>query len=54
MKKTILFLLLVILAGCKCFVAGEISEERKRIYELGREADYCQKNPSRCINGVPW
>ena len=54
MKKVILFSLLLVLVSCKCFVAGEMSEERKRLYELGNEKDYCEKNPNRCIKGVPW
>ena len=54
MKKLILLSLLAVLVSCKCFVAGEMSEERKRIYELGNEKDYCKKNPTRCINDVPW
>lgn len=54
MKKAILFSLLILLAGCKCFVAGNLSEKRKHVYEVGNEQDYCEKNPDRCIKGVPW
>ena len=46
--------MLILLTACKGFVAGELSEERKRLYEAGNEADYCEKNPNKCMKGVPW
>lgn len=54
MKKCILFMLLILLCACKGIVAGEMSESRKRLYEIGNEEDYCDKNPDRCIKGVKW
>ncbi|MBQ8870543.1 MAG: hypothetical protein IJ019_04115 [Alphaproteobacteria bacterium] len=54
MKKFILFSLLLMLCACKGIVAGDLSEKRSRLYEVGNEDDYCKNNPKRCINGVPW
>ncbi len=51
MKKFILLFLLFLIG---CVVAGDFSEDRNRLHELGRDEAYCQKNPDRCVNGIPW
>ena len=45
---------LFLLSACKVFVAGEISPERKRLYERNNNQEYCDKNPERCVNNIPW
>lgn len=54
MKKFVILALLLAVCACKGIVAGDLSEKRSRLYEVGNEEDYCIKNPKRCINGVPW
>ena len=41
--------MLLALGACK---VGEFTPERHQIYDLGRPD--CEKQPERCINGVPW
>ena len=36
---------LFLLSACKGFVAGEISPERKRLYERNNNQEYCEQNP---------
>ncbi len=54
MKKIALFSLLMLLCACKGIVVGDLSEKRSRLYEVGNEKDYCDKNPDKCIKGVKW
>ncbi len=55
MTRTILLcLLLMFLTACQGFVAGDISKERKHLYEYNNNEEYCQKNPNRCVNNIPW
>ncbi len=55
MKKIVLLSMLLLLCACgKVFVAGDLSEKRKKLYEMGYEQDYCEKNPDRCVKGVQW
>lgn len=49
MKKTILIMLLVLLAGCE---VGKLDPKREKLYDMGN--DICERDPSRCIHGVPW
>ena len=49
MKKAILIALLLIISGC---TVGELKPERQKLYDMGN--DICDKDPSRCINGIPW
>jgi len=48
----ILSALLVLFALSACVEAGTISDGRRTSYE--EPADYCQKNPTKCLNGVSW
>ncbi len=55
MKKILcLCLILCSMSACKGFVAGDISEERKHLYEYNNNQEYCDKNPDRCVNNIPW
>lgn len=51
MKKIILLAVLLLNA---CVVAGEFPENRNRLHSLGQDEEYCQKNPDKCVNNVPW
>lgn len=42
------------LSACSGYVAGDISKERKRLYEYNNNQEYCDKNPNRCVNNIPW
>lgn len=44
-------LLALLLALCGCEI-GKLKPERQRLYDIGN--DICEKDPSRCIEGVPW
>lgn len=52
MKKVFLFLMMIILNAC--VVSGDFTERRNRLHELGRDDAYCQKNPDKCVDGIPW
>ena len=54
MKEFVIIALLLMISACKSIVIGELSEKRSHLYEVGNEEDYCNKNPKRCINGIPW
>jgi len=51
MKKMTLLILLFALWGC---IAGDFSEDRRRMHEVNTSADICEQNPDRCISGVTW
>ncbi len=44
----------IFLSACNGFVAGNISKERKHLYEYNNNQEYCEKNPNRCVNNIPW
>lgn len=54
MKKTVLFLLVLMICGC--VEVGKFPEHRERLHNLGTENDkaFCEQNPDRCYNGIPW
>lgn len=54
MKKLLALALLIVLCGCKCFVAGDFSKKRNHLHDMGNEKEYCAQNPDRCIKDVPW
>lgn len=47
-------MVLLLVTGCKGFTAGDFPEHRQRLHSIGNEEAYCQQNPNRCVNGVPW
>ena len=51
MKKIILILMVFVIAGC---AAGELKENRRRLYEMNSDKEICEKHPERCISGVSW
>ena len=52
MKNLILIICLLVLSSC--IKSGEFADDRNRMHEMNRDADVCEKNPSRCISGVTW
>lgn len=54
MKKIYLLILLSILCGC--VEVGNFPAKRQKLHNMnaGQEADFCEKNPDRCIEGVAW
>lgn len=43
----------VILGLCAC-EAGKVSKERQHLYDYKNNQEYCDQNPDRCVNNVPW
>ena len=54
MKKWYILLLVLILFGC--VEVGNFDAKRERLHRMGtsEEANYCEQNPDRCVNGVAW
>ncbi len=50
MKKLLIFTFVFVLFGCK---VGEFPEERNKLHEANGY-NICDKEPDRCVNGVPW
>lgn len=44
----------ILLSGCTIFEAGKVSKQRKELYDYNNNTEYCQKNPDRCVNNIPW
>lgn len=53
MRKFILFFMIAILTSCT-FEAGKISQERKDLYDRNNSQEFCEENPDKCVNGIPW
>ncbi len=49
MKKLVLLMFLLCLAGCE---VGKLKPERQKLYTIGN--DICDREPDKCINGIPW
>ena len=54
MKKFLLIALLLFLYACTVFEAGKVSDERKKLYEHNNNKEFCEKNPDKCVNNIPW
>lgn len=52
MKYLIAFFCVCLLTAC--VEVGNFSEKRIKLHEMGYGNDYCEKNPDRCVEGVPW
>ncbi len=50
--KIWVFFVLLFIGGC--VVAGDFPEDRNKLHEMGRDSTYCDKNPDRCVKGIPW
>jgi len=53
MRKLFLSLMIVMLAACTVEV-GKVSPERKELYDHNNNKEFCEKNPDKCVNGIPW
>lgn len=51
MKKILLFVSLLVLAGC---VAGDFEEKREHLHNVNSDQEICARMPERCISGVAW
>ncbi|MBP5215891.1 MAG: hypothetical protein J6039_04985 [Alphaproteobacteria bacterium] len=54
MKKIFLSLLFLAISGCTVLEAGKIKDERKELYDYNNNKEFCDKNPQKCVNGIPW
>ena len=54
MKKFLLLLLLFLNVSCSVFEAGRLTEERKKLFYKNNDTEFCDKNPDRCVNNIPW
>lgn len=54
MKKLLLLLLLFLNVSCSVFEARHLTEERKKLFNKNNDKEYCDKNPDRCVNNIPW
>jgi uncharacterized protein YceK len=56
MKKILVLMMVILVSGCSkhAFEAGYVKKERQELYEYNNNVKYCQENPDRCINTVPW
>ena len=53
MRKLILFFMITLLAACTIEV-GKVKPEKKELYDHNNNREFCEKNPSKCVNGIPW
>ena len=53
MKQVLLLVALLLISSCSVFVAGQLREERKELYQYNNNRAYCEKNPDKCINNIP-
>lgn len=49
MKKALMIAILLMLTACEI---GKLEPKREKLYTVGD--DICEREPSKCIHGVPW
>ncbi|MBR1600353.1 MAG: hypothetical protein IJ677_02110 [Alphaproteobacteria bacterium] len=54
MKKFMLFLMIITITACTAVEIGKVSPERKQLYDHNNNKEFCEKNPDKCVNGIPW
>ena len=54
MRMVILLMAMFMVVSCTLVEVGKISDERKHLYDHNNNEEYCQKNPDRCVNNIPW
>ncbi|MBP5352660.1 MAG: hypothetical protein J6Y91_02710 [Alphaproteobacteria bacterium] len=54
MRVCFLLSLIMLIASCTAVEVGKVSPERKHLYDYNNNDEYCQKNPDRCVNNIPW
>lgn len=53
MKRLFLFFMLTMLTACT-FEVGKVKPERKELYDYNNNKEFCEQNPDKCVNGIPW
>lgn len=53
MRKLVLLFIITLLAACTVEV-GKVKPERKALYDHNNNKEFCEKNPNKCVNGIPW
>lgn len=53
MRKLVLLFMITLLAACTVEV-GKVKPERKALYDHNNNKEFCEKNPDKCVNGIPW
>ena len=54
MQKIILLMFVLMLNACSSMQAGKFRQERDELYHYTNDTQYCQQNPERCVNNIPW
>lgn len=54
MRTVLVLMILCLTASCTLGEVGKVSKERKHLYDYNNNEEYCQKNPNRCVNNIPW
>lgn len=54
MRKLVIFLMVLIMTSCTVVEVGKVKKERKELYDYNNSQEFCEQNPSKCVNGVPW
>lgn len=54
MRKLMMFLMIAALSACTVFKAGDISKERKELYDYNNDKAFCKQNPDKCVDNIPW
>lgn len=49
MRRVTVLLVLLLLTACE---VGKLDPKREKLYTIGN--DICERDPSKCIHGVPW
>lgn len=52
MKKLLALMILIMAVSACSIVVGDFEPKREKLHKMGN--DICEKDPSRCINGIPW
>ena len=53
MRKLLLLFMICLVTACTVEV-GKVSKERKDIYDYNNSKEFCEQNPDKCVNGIPW
>ena len=54
MRIYVLLLMALVLASCSVFQAGKVNDRREELYKHNNNNEFCEKNPTKCINNIPW
>lgn len=54
MRIYVLLSAILLLASCAVFQAGKVSNEREELYKHNNSNEFCEQNPGKCVNNIPW